>query len=283
LDLIIHVDGGARGNPGPAGAGVVIHDSAGNRLYEAGFFLGHQTNNVAEYTALIRALQRTQRLAAKTVTIHSDSELLVRQITGAYHVKAAALILLHQEAQLLLLKTPRWHLRHVRRAENARADELANLAMDQRRDVVVFDAELQGATAADAPPTDAPSATTEDAAKPPARRKSTKKAGSKDAPAATPHPGPRTPAVQITMTQPPAADTCPVGGSHETTFTVEGALPAGLCIHAAHAILPTLLAVLGTEPHEFAAIPTLTVRCARPSCGATFQISPLRGPNGSSH
>jgi len=275
LDLIIHVDGGARGNPGPAGAGVVIRDSAGNRLYEAGFFLGHQTNNVAEYTALIRALQRTQRLAASTVTIHSDSELLVRQITGAYQVKAAALILLHQEAQLLLLKTPRWHLRHVRRAENARADELANLAMDQRRDVIVFDVELQGAAESGAP--------AEDAAEAPARGKSGKKVAAQDTPATMPHPGPRTPAVQITMTQPPAADTCPVGGSHETTFTVEGALPAGLCVHAAHAILPTLLAVLGTEPHEFAAIPTLTVRCARPGCGATFQISPLRGPNGSSH
>jgi ribonuclease HI len=266
LDLIIHVDGGSRGNPGPAGAGVIIRDQDGNRIHEAGYFLGRQTNNAAEYEALIRALRRVQLVQAQRVTVHSDSELLVRQLTGEYQVKSPRLARLFHEAQVLLLKLPRWTVRHIPREANVRADELANLAMDRRQDVVVFDVESGADTAAGCP-TPATETAIETAAR--------------EQPAAAPPALPRgRPAVRVTVAEPPGPAGCPAGEFAETAFTVEARLPAGLCIHAAHAILPTLLAILNTEPREFAAIPTLTIRCPHAGCGAVFQLSPVRGSNG---
>ena len=96
MGLIIHVDGGSRGNPGPAGAGVVIADEDGALIHEAGYFLGRQTNNSAEYHACIRALQRAARCGEQPVRVCSDSELLVRQITGAYQVKSPTLVKRYQ-------------------------------------------------------------------------------------------------------------------------------------------------------------------------------------------
>ncbi len=254
MGLIIYVDGGARGNPGPAGAGVVIRDAAGRTLYEAGYFLGRQTNNAAEYHALIRALERAAREGHQAVTIHSDSELLVRQLTGQYQVKSALLAPLFHQAQTLLLKMGHWTIRHVRREENQRADQLANLAMDQRRDVVVLDAEH------------GPAAQTPVRAVHPAPGR--KAAG-----------GPTRPAVQVSVARPPKAGGCPAGLDQET-FTIGATLPSGLCIYAAHALLPTLLGMLNTEPAEFATVPTLSVRCTNPSCGAEFKLSPVQSPNG---
>jgi ribonuclease HI len=269
LDLIIHVDGGARGNPGPAGAGVVIRDQDGNRVHEAGYFLGRQTNNAAEYTALIRALQRVQTIGAQRITVHSDSELLVRQVTGEYQVKSARLALLYRQVQLLLLKVPRWTVRHIPRAANTRADELANLAMDRRQDVIIFDVD-SGAGASTGTSGAATEAAIETAAtEQPATGRAAVARGR--------------PAVRITVAEAPAAGDCPAGEFAETAFTVEAKLPVGLCIHAAHAILPTLLAILNTEPREFAAVPTLTVRCPHAGCGAVFQLSPVRGNNGVGH
>lgn len=263
MELTIHVDGGARGNPGPAGAGVVIHDQPGGLIFEGGYFLGEQTNNVAEYTALLRALERVQQRGAQNAIIYSDSELLVRQLTGVYQVKSPRLIGLFRQVQMLLLKIPRWSVRHIPREANVRADELANLAMDHGRDVVVFDVDRGGAAAMPKPESRAPAATT---AAPTAGRPAVPATGQ--------------PAVRVIVTQPPGTAQCPAHGPPTPAFTVETTLPAGLCIHAAHALLPTLLAILNTEPHEFAAIPTLTVRCSRPGCGAVFQLSPVRSPNG---
>lgn len=144
MGLVIHVDGGSRGNPGPAGAGVVISDESGAKLHEGAYFLGNQTNNSAEYQALIRGLQRAETLTARPIHIRSDSELLVRQLIGEYRVKNEALAALFAQVQMLLLRFGGWQIRHVPREQNRRADELANLAMDQRRDVIVFDAEAGG-------------------------------------------------------------------------------------------------------------------------------------------
>jgi ribonuclease HI len=252
--LTIYVDGGARGNPGPAGAGVVIRDEAGRALFEAGYFLGRQTNNAAEYHALIRALERARRTGSQAVTIHSDSELLVRQLTGQYQVKSATLAPLFHQAQMLLLKTGRWTIRHVRREENQRADQLANLAMDARRDVIVLDVED-----GQAPP-------------PPLRATPTPK-GQKAVV------GPARPAVQVNVARPPKSGGCPAGLDQEV-FTVGTTLPGELCVYAAHALLPTLLGMLNTQPDEFAAVPTLSVRCTNPACGAEFKLSPVRSPNG---
>lgn len=250
MSLIIHVDGGSRGNPGPAGAGVVISGDDGALIYEAGFFLGRQTNNAAEYHALIRALERAGQCGEQLITIHSDSELLVRQITGEYQVKSPTLAPLHRQAQTLLVRAGRWNIRHVRREQNTRADELANLAMDARRDVIVFDV---------AAPADHPADTTP--------------AAETAAPAGQQ-------AVRVTVHHAPQADTCPAGGLPGPAFTVGATLPAGLCVHAAHALVPTLLAILNTDEDEFAAIPTLTVRCGRPGCGAEFRLAPARSKNG---
>ena len=134
--LTIFIDGGARGNPGPAAAGVVIQDAAsGKFLHEAGYFLGKTTNNVAEYQGLLHALARAQELQAKSIEVHSDSELLVRQINREYRVKTAHLRPLFDEAQRLLAQFDSWSISHLRREDNTLADELANRAMDAGDDV----------------------------------------------------------------------------------------------------------------------------------------------------
>ncbi|MCK4343326.1 MAG: ribonuclease HI family protein [Phycisphaerae bacterium] len=270
MELIIHVDGGARGNPGPAGAGVVIVEKDGGLIYEAGFFLGRQTNNAAEYQALIHALQRAERCGAQAITVYSDSELLVRQITGEYRVKSPSLAKLYEQVQILLLKVPRWTVRHVRREANVRADELANLAMDERRDVTVFDADADtgGEASRPASPADQPSETEPDPSAP------------EEIAGEVVVPKPERQAIRVTVTHSPDTAFCPADGIPRDAFTVSSTLPAGLCVHAAHAILPTLLAMMNTDPREFASVPTLTVRCAQPGCGAVFRLSPLRGPNG---
>jgi len=136
VKLTIHFDGGSRGNPGPASAGVVIVESDTQKpLHEAGYFLGEHTNNVAEYQGLLRSLRQAKALGGTALDIHSDSQLLVRQITGQYRVKSPALKPLFQEATGLLNQFDSWKIHHVPREHNQRADELANLAMDQQTDV----------------------------------------------------------------------------------------------------------------------------------------------------
>ncbi len=133
--VIIRTDGGSRGNPGPAAAAFVLSDSAGNRLEARAFFLGRATNNVAEYTGFIRALEAAVQLEAKQVTVLSDSELLVRQINGRYKVKSELIRPLFLQAVELLGKIQSWKVRHVTRDKNTQADELVNRALDLKQDV----------------------------------------------------------------------------------------------------------------------------------------------------
>lgn len=136
MKLTIHFDGGSRGNPGPASAGIVIHDAATHQpIYEAGHYLGRCTNNVAEYQAFIRSLKQAQAMGGEQLDIRSDSELLVRQITGQYRVKSADLKPLYEQAKKLLEGFDDWKIQHVYREKNQRADELANLAIDHKADV----------------------------------------------------------------------------------------------------------------------------------------------------
>ena len=138
MDLLIYIDGGSRGNPGPAAAGVVISDQDSERtLHEGGYFLGRATNNAAEYHGLIRALELTRGFDARRVHINSDSELIVKQITGEYRVKSPDLMPLYEKAQGLLLALGAWQIQHVPREENHRADQLANIALDRKRDVII--------------------------------------------------------------------------------------------------------------------------------------------------
>ncbi len=128
--LAIYIDGASRGNPGPAGIGIVLKDGAGRVVAEISEFIGRATNNVAEYRALIRGLEEAATLAARHVTVRSDSELLVRQLTGEYKVKSPDLSPLHLEANRLLKAFPKSAVEQIPRGENAAADALANRALD---------------------------------------------------------------------------------------------------------------------------------------------------------
>jgi ribonuclease HI len=131
--LVVHVDGGARGNPGPAAIGVVVSAAEGTVLDEVAEPIGVATNNVAEYRAVLRGLERAASLGAREVEIINDSELVARQLTGAYKVKHPAMKPLYQEAMAALQGFDRWRIRSVPRAENARADALVNAALDGER------------------------------------------------------------------------------------------------------------------------------------------------------
>lgn len=126
------MDGGARGNPGPAAIGVVLSTPDGETLEEVAERIGEATNNVAEYRALLHGLERARLLGATEVEIVGDSELVARQLTGAYRVKHPSMKPLHQEALGLLTGFDRWSIQTVPRAQNARADELVNRALDSR-------------------------------------------------------------------------------------------------------------------------------------------------------
>lgn len=127
---MLYVDGGARGNPGPAAAAAVIGTPEGAVLEEVSELLGETSNNVAEYRALLLGLERARTIGASEVEIINDSELIARQLTGAYKVKHAALLPLHRQAVELLGSFRRWSIKSVPRAENARADALVNAALD---------------------------------------------------------------------------------------------------------------------------------------------------------
>lgn len=130
--LRVASDGAARGNPGPAGAGAVLFDEHGAVLENLGKFLGRQTNNVAEYQGLLLGLRRARELGAEELEVVSDSELMIRQLSGVYQVRAPALRQLHAEALTLLKAFRRVKLVHVPRAQNAEADEMSNRAIDEQ-------------------------------------------------------------------------------------------------------------------------------------------------------
>lgn len=194
---VIHIDGGARGNPGPAGAGVVIADDDGTPMHEAGYFLGRATNNVAEYQGLVRALEQAAAMGVRRLTLRSDSQLLVRQLTGEYRVKSAELRPLFERVQSLLRRFEGWSIEHVPREGNTRADALANRAMDAQADVI----ESAGSAFAAG-------------------------GGGEDAPAAT---------QRWTLTLVSSAGPCPAGQPRGRAFTFGPTTPAGCCVHAAAA------------------------------------------------
>jgi ribonuclease HI len=133
VKVVVHVDGGARGNPGPAAAAAVISTPAGEILDEAAETLGVATNNVAEYRGLLLGLERARALGADEVEVVNDSELVAKQVTGAYKVKHPAMKPLHAQALQALTQFKRWEIRSVPRAQNADADALVNQALDASR------------------------------------------------------------------------------------------------------------------------------------------------------
>lgn len=130
MKMIVNVDGGARGNPGPAAIGIVIRDGEGNVLRDLGETIGQASNNVAEYKALIRGIEMARELGADELQIHGDSELVVKQMLGQYKVKHPDMKPLHAEAKAALADLEDWSISHVRREQNAEADALVNQALD---------------------------------------------------------------------------------------------------------------------------------------------------------
>jgi ribonuclease HI len=128
--LVVNVDGGARGNPGPAAIAAVLATPVGEILEERSETIGPATNNVAEYRALALGIERARALGASEVDLIGDSELIVRQVRGQYRVKNAALRDLNARIREALDGFERWSIRHVRRDENERADQLVNEALD---------------------------------------------------------------------------------------------------------------------------------------------------------
>ena len=130
MKLTVHVDGGSRGNPGPAAAAAVVSNPDGEVLDEASVTLGETTNNVAEYRALLLGLERARELGATEVEVVNDSELVAKQVNGEYKVKHPAMKPLHAEALAALSAFDAWSIRSVPRAQNADADALVNQALD---------------------------------------------------------------------------------------------------------------------------------------------------------
>jgi len=135
MRLTLEFDGGSRGNPGPAGAGVVLRADDGAPLVAVGRFIGRATNNVAEYRALIAGLEKAIELGATRLDVFGDSELIIRQMTGRYRVKHPDLVPLHRKAAELAARIGEVRFEHNLRHHNRLADRLANLAMDRRADV----------------------------------------------------------------------------------------------------------------------------------------------------
>ena len=144
--LTLEFDGGSRGNPGPAGIGIVIRAADKTPLVTLGRFIGRCTNNVAEYRALIIAMEEAKKLGAKKILIRGDSELIIKQMRGEYRVKHPDMKVLYERAQDLIRQFDDARIEHNLRHKNELADKLANLAMDRKQDV----------TEADESPLDAP-------------------------------------------------------------------------------------------------------------------------------
>jgi ribonuclease HI len=133
VKVVVHVDGGARGNPGPAAAGAVLSTPEGDVLDEAAEAIGVATNNVAEYRGLLLGLERARELGASEVEVVNDSELVAKQVNGVYKVKHKDMKPLHAAALAALAGFERWTIRSVPRADNAAADALVNQALDAAR------------------------------------------------------------------------------------------------------------------------------------------------------
>lgn len=155
--ITLQFDGGSRGNPGPAGIGVVLRAADGTPVVTLGRFIGRATNNVAEYTALITALEQARAIGARRVKVLGDSELVVKQMRGEYRVKNPDLRVLYDKAQDLFHEFDAASIDHNYREDNSLADKLANLAMDRKSDVTdaADDSPLSAPTPASFKPGDA--------------------------------------------------------------------------------------------------------------------------------
>jgi phosphoribosylglycinamide formyltransferase-1 len=133
--IIIYADGGSRGNPGPAAAAFTLTDSQGKQLMAKAFFLGENTNNVAEYTAVIKALEHAKQYVPERISIFSDSELLVQQLNGGYKVRSEVIRPLFKQVLTMLKEFGSYEVKHIMRNKNTQADKLVNQALNMQRDI----------------------------------------------------------------------------------------------------------------------------------------------------
>lgn len=245
-NLTLHFDGGARGNPGPAAAGVVLRSDGGEALLEAGYLLGNMTNNQAEYSALLIGVRAANQCGAEQLTIYGDSELLVKQLTGQYRVKSEGLLPLFEDAQQLLQQVRLWRIHHVPRHQNARADELLNRALDTDEDVIEVQS-LEGPPALTARPDQAAA--------------NAQRAGTK---------GDRARRVIIEVVREATANACPTSCISGSRFVIEDLLPAGLNLDLAAKLLERINILRGPTQRGERAEPAMVI-CSR--CGAKLQVS----------
>ncbi len=251
----VSIDGGARGNPGPAAAGVQICDDSGDAVLAAGFFLGHLTNNQAEYHGLLKALQLLTRTQARNVEIIADSQLMVRQINGQYRVKAPGLKPLFDQARTLLEGFDRWRISHVRREANTQADALANLAMDARADVTETDTlGLLGS-------------------KSPAEATTRPGRATRAAPGGPPT-GITPPSVKVVVVEPPDPAVCPAALRRSQSFLFTAVTPANLCLKICPTLIEAVRVLQSTETPDVAPTAPVEVRCPETGCGARFVLHP---------
>lgn len=251
------IDGGSRGNPGPAAAGVEIRDPSGRVHFAGGLFLGRMTNNQAEYHGLLAAIEHLTQAGAADVSIASDSELMVRQINGQYRVRSPELLPLYERSIKGLRGLGRWSMRHVPRNQNKAADALANKAMDRAADVI----EVRAGAAAEAPAAETRGA--------PAARRGESRQDNPAPPTAHPAgalgPGRAVEAVVIRD----GGKACRVKMRRGDAFTFGETTPNGMCLHACAAVLEVVLAL--REQDEADEEP-VTVSCGHAGCPAAFEV-----------
>lgn len=263
MDWQVHTDGGARGNPGPAAAGIVILDAKGTPHLEAGLLLGRLTNNQAEYRALLVALHLLARQPQCTAVFHTDSELLVRQLLGEYRAKDPQLRALRDEAQMLLLRLDGWQIRHVGRGRNRRADQLLNQALDEGRHIIATDRlglgpvlEEMGLAGLKSPPA----------------RRTARGGNHHGAPSGEAGVVAAEGTVRVTVVRRSRRRDCPLSARKGEQFLFGTTLPAGFCVRGAVSVLDAIIAMQDARRAGSADIPAMTVRCREPACGAEFSL-----------
>jgi uncharacterized repeat protein (TIGR04076 family) len=247
----LYVDGGSRGNPGPAASAYVIKRSSGETVKAKGFHLGHSTNNVAEYTALLRGLEAIMTLGVRELDIYSDSELMVKQIIGEYRVRSQDLMELFEQVQRKLLNFDRWQIKHIRREFNKEADRLVNETLD-------FGDEI-----------DEPEESLEISEEPPKPKKAapkTSKKAKKQTVSAIPVVPRKILAEVITISGEQGCENPMQAGQ---CFVFSQCVPAGLCVHAAMSLLPIVLEMQNDPSAES----PREVSCSKPGCSVKFKLS----------
>jgi len=260
-----HIDGGSRGNPGPAGAGISIDDDKGREVFAAGFFLGRKTNNQAEYAGLLQALKVLRAAGADSIRILTDSELVAHQINGVYRVKSGDLYPLYAEARKRLSSFKEWKVEYVPRAQNRFADKLVNQALDAGRGVIVRDR----LRLADRGGLDLP----KDAASPLFQETQEARRPAAGAPqGAASRPSRQGFEVEVVVARAPRKGVCRAGMKQGQRFIFTDTTPAGMCVEACATVMEAVLAVRDAVADGVTCDEATSCRCNHPDCGAVFDV-----------